>query len=412
MHRSMKLPGKITVVIFSTVLTLSLVIGALLGQERSSQEPYRPLAVLSEVLSRIESDYVEDPDLTRVTEGALHGLLESLDPYSSYLTPEEYREYQGREQGDASIGAVLSKRFGFVSIVAVLPNSPVQKAGLRPGDMIESVNQQSTREMSLAEVNSILGGPEGSPVEIAVVRERAADPKLFQLERTVTVLPDVVGRIVSPGIGYLRMEAFPEGASGQIITLIQELRESGAEKFVLDLRDNASGEIEEAIGTANLFLKRGLISYLSGQQYPRRSFLADPNKAFSEEPLVVLVNQFSGGGAEVLAAAIMDNRRGDVVGEKTYGIGAIQKLIPMDDGSALILSIAKYFTPAGKEIQGNGITPNVLVDEEREFVSLSGEGEEPAEGEEPPAPQQPREDAPFKRGIELLNAIESQPEAA
>ncbi|MCZ6752725.1 MAG: S41 family peptidase, partial [Acidobacteria bacterium] len=231
-------------------------------------------------------------------------------------------------------------------------------------------------------------------------------------ERTVTVLPDVVGRIVSPGIGYLRVEAFPEGAPEQIAILIQELRESGAEKFVLDLRDNASGEIEEAIGTANLFLKRGLISYLSGQQYPRRSFIADPNKSFSEEPLVVLVNQFSGGGAEVLAAAIMDNRRGDVVGEKTYGIGAIQKLIPMDDGSALILSIAKYFTPAGKEIQGNGITPNVLVDEEREFVSLSGEGEEPAEGEEPPAPQQPREDAPFKRGIELLNAIESQLEAA
>ena len=404
----MKVPGKIIVVLFSTVLTISLVIGALLGQERSSQEPYLPLAVLSEVLSRIESDYVEDPDLTRVTEGALHGLLASLDPYSSYLTPEEYREYQSSSQGEASIGAVLSKRFDFASIVTVLPNSPVQKVGLRSGDMIESVNRRSTREMSLAELNSMLAGPEGSTVEIAVVRERAADPKLFQLQRVVTVLPDVTGRIVSPGIGYLRMEAFPKGAPEQVAARIQELRENGAGKFVLDLRDNASGEIEEAIATANLFLTRGLISYLSGQQYPRRSFIADPDKAVSEEPLVVLVNRFTGGGAEVLAAAVMDNRRGDVVGEKTYGIGAIQKLIPMDDGSALILSIAKYFTPAGQEIQNNGITPSVPVAEEREFISLSGEEEELPE----PQSRQPRVDAPFQRAIELLNAIESQPQAA
>ena len=404
----MKVPVKVAVVLFSTVLTISLVIGALLGQERSSQEPYLPLAVLSEVLSRIESDYVEDPDLTRVTEGALHGLLASLDPYSSYLTPAEYREYQSNSQGEASIGAVLSKRFDFASIVTVLPNSPVQKVGLRSGDMIESVNRRSTREMSLAELNSMLAGPEGSTVEIAVVRERAADPKLFQLQRVVTVLPDVTGRIVSPGIGYLRMEAFPKGAPEQVAARIQELRENGAGKFVLDLRDNASGEIEEAIATANLFLTRGLISYLSGQQYPRRSFIADPGKAVSEEPLVVLVNQFTGGGAEVLAAAVMDNRRGDVVGEKTYGIGAIQKLIPMDDGSALILSIAKYFTPAGQEIQNNGITPSVPVAEEREFISLSGEEEELPE----PQSSQPRVDAPFQRAIELLNAIESQPQAA
>ncbi len=404
----MKVPGKFIVVLFSTVLAISLVIGALLGQEQSSQEPYLPLAVLSEVLSRIESDYVEDPDLTRVTEGALRGLLASLDPYSSYLTPEEYREYQGSSQGEASIGAVISKRFDFASIVTVLPNSPVQKAGLLAGDMIESVNRRSTREMSLAELNSMLAGPEGSTVEIAVVRERAADPKLFQLQRVVTVLPDVTGRIVSPGIGYLRMEAFPKGASEQVAARIQELRQSGADKFVLDLRDNASGEIEEAIATANLFLKRGLISYLSGQQYPRRSFIADPDKAISEEPLVVLVNQFTGGGAEILSAAVMDNRRGEVVGEKTYGIGAIQELILMDDGSALILSIAKYFSPSGKEIQNNGITPSVPVAEEREFISLSGE-----EGELPePQTSQPREDAPFKRAIELLNAVESQPQAA
>ena len=401
----MRRRGKIVIVSFSTILALLLLMGAVLGQEKGSKEPYSQLGVLSEVLSRIQTDYVEEPNFTKVTDGALHGLLESLDPYSSYLTAEEYKAYQSRHNSEASVGAVVSKRFGYVSIVALSPDGPAKKAGLQSGDIIESIDGQSTREMSLAEVVYRLEGAPNSSVALAVVRERASEPKAIDLKRAIIPQVDVTGRMMASGIGYLRVESFPKGESQKIVDRIQELRKNGAQKFVLDLRDNASGEIEEGIATANLFLNKGLITYLSGQQYPRKSFLADAAKAISQEPLVVLVNQATGGAAEVVAAAILDNHRGDVVGERTFGIGSVQKVIPLDDGSALILSIAKYFTPTGKEIQENGVVPSVPVEQQRDFVPL-------AEGSAPPAPKEPSEDAPLKRAIELLARDQGQRKAA
>jgi carboxyl-terminal processing protease len=396
---------KIVLVCFSTALTLFLVVGAILGQEKGPKEPYPQLAVLSEVLSRIQTDYVEDPNFSKVTSGALHGLVEALDPYSCYLTPDEYKEYQ-KKHDDASIGVVVSKRLGFVSLVSVLPNSPAQKAGLQAGDVIESIDGHSTREMPLAQVVYRMEGAPGSVLALAIVRERAAEPKSIDLRRAFVVPPDASGRMMETGIGYLRVESFPKGETQKIATRLQELRKGGAKKFVLDLRDNAFGESDEGISTANLFLSKGLIGYLSGQQFPRKSFLADSSKAIAEEPLVVLVNQSTGGAAEIVASAILDNHRGEVVGERTYGIGSLQKTIPLDDGSALILSIAKYFTPSGKQIQEGGITPSVVVDEEREFVPLGGGSAAP------PEPKKPSEDAPLKRAIQLLVAQVSQPVAA
>ena len=396
---------KLAVVSFSTVLALVLLIGVLLGQEGGSPEPYRPLSVLSEVLARIQSDYVEDANFNRVTEGALHGLLESLDPYSSYLSPQEYQEYQRRSRGEASVGLVVSKRFGFVSIITTLPGGPGERAGLQSGDVIESIEGQTSREMSLVEVNARLEGAAGSTVTLAVVRERAGEPKPFQLRREVVPIPDVTGRIIAPGIGYLRVQALPKGASQKITARIQELRRGGASKFVLDLRDNATGEMEEGVATANLFLRRGLIGYLTGQQHARESFTAEAAKAVADEPLAVLVNNPTGGAAELVAAAILDNHRGDVIGERTFGIGSVQKTIALDDGSALLLTVAKYYSPSGKPIQETGVTPNVVVEEDRELVPLPEPGQAPA-------PRAPREDAPLKRAIEVLSQPQAQPQAA
>ncbi len=397
--------GKIIVVAFSTVLTLVLLIGALLGQVRDSQEPYQPLAVLSEVLSRIQTDYVEDPNFSKVTEGALHGLLESLDSYSSYLTPEEYKEYQKGPQGEASIGAVVSKKYGSARIVSLLPGGPAERAGLEPFDSIELIDGHSTREMSYAEVLDRLEGPAGSTVTVAVVREQAQEPLPIPLQREAGRTAEIDARAVEAGIGYLRVAAFPKGEADRIAGKIRDLRQHGATKFVLDLRDNAMGEMEEGVATANLFLRRGLIAYLEGQQYPRQSFTAEANKAVSDEPLVVLVDESTGGPAEIVAAAIQDNHRGEVVGVPTFGIGSIQKVIPLDDGSALILSIAKYFSPAGKEIQDDGVTPDVVVRQEREFVSLQNR-------QQPPESSQPKSDTQLQRAIELLKSADRTPKAA
>ncbi|MBI4442367.1 MAG: S41 family peptidase [Acidobacteria bacterium] len=403
----MRLRWKVTIVSFSTALTLLLLIGVLLGQEKTSGDPYRPLSVFSEVLSRIQSDYVEEPNFSNVTEGALHGMLESLDPHSSYLSPQEFQEYQKRHDQQAGIGVIVSKRLGYVSVITVLPNSPAEKEGLLAGDILESIDGRSTREISLAEVSWLLEGAPGSKIRFSVVRERAAEPKPMEITRQPIHLPAVTGQALEAGIGYIRAQVFSKGTTEKIADQIRQLRNRGAGKFILDLRNNAYGDLEEGIATANLFLRQGLISYLEGQEVPRKSFLAEEGKAVSAEPLAVLVNASSGGAAEIVASAILENKRGEVVGERTFGIGSVQKVFPLDDGSALILSVAKYFTPVGKAIPDNGVVPSVAVEEEREFVSLGGEETEP-----PPETQKPREDAPLKRAIELLTAAAELPQAA
>lgn len=404
----MKERGRILIVTISTCLMLLVLIGALLGQDKGSQEPYAPLAVLSEVLSRIQTDYVEDPSFSKVTEGALHGLLESLDPFSSYLSPEEYREYQKGGRGEASIGAVVFKRGGLAGIVTTLPGGAAQAAGLSAGDIIESIEGVSTQDLSYAEVVSHLEGPVGSTVKITVVRERAQDPQPFELKRQILSPPEIETRILQPGIGYMKVLTLPKGEAKKIAGKINDLRRKGAEKLILDLRDNAMGDLPEGVATANLFIRRGLISYVEGQQYPRQSFTAEESKFVSDEPLEVLVNESTAGAAELVAAAIIDNHRGDVVGARTFGMGSIQKTIRLDDGSALILSVAKYYSPAGKQIQESGVTPTEMVLQDRELFPLEGERGE----EEAPQPTLPREDEPLKRAIELLKAQNPLPQAA
>lgn len=393
---------KVGVVLFSTLLVILMLIGGLLGKSTASDGPYRQLAVYSEVLSRIRSDYVEEPDLKSVTVGALHGLLESLDPFSSYLSPEQYARYQKRKtQGNADLGLVLSKRFGYVAIISATPGEPAARGGLQSGDIIEAIDGDSTREMSLEEVKTVLAGKPGSSVTLSVVRVRRGEPQKMVLKREVVATPPVTRRMVEAGIGYLNIDGFPQGRAREIAAHAQQLLNAGAERLVLDVRGAAEGEISEGIAAANLFIDHGLITYLQGQKYPRQNFPADPALAAVRVPMVVLVNRATAGAGEVFASAILENGRGDVVGEKTYGVGSVQKLIPLDDGSALLLSVAKYYTPGGKAIQDTGVTPNVAVtDTEPEEVAALPEEQQP---EPPPAqPQAPREDSILKKGIEVL----------
>lgn len=413
----MKERGRILIVSFSTCLALLVLMGAVLGQNKDSDQAYQPLAVLSEVLSRIQTDYVEEPSFPAVTEGALHGLVESLDPYSSYLSPEEYKRYQEGPPGKASIGAVLYKRGGLAGtgIVTVVPGGPAAKVGLVPGDTVEAIDGKSTQEMSYEEVLSSLEGPPGSEVTLTMVRQISSDPKPMVLKREIIHLPGIESRILEPGIGYLKVLALPKGESQKIAAKIQELHRDGAQKLILDLRDDAIGDLDEGVATANLFIRRGLLSYVEGQQYPRKSFVAEEGKFVSDEPLEVLVNQSTGGAAEIVAAAIIDNHRGDVVGSRTFGMASIQKTIPLEDGSALILSVAKYYSPSGKEIQDGGVSPTEVVMQDRPVVPLEGEegeGEEAAPETTEAQPEKPQEDKPLNRAIELLKAQEAVPQAA
>jgi carboxyl-terminal processing protease len=354
---------KVGVLASSLAVLLFTFVGSFVHVRASSNDgAYRQLSVYSEVLSRIRGDYVEEPNIPGVTEGALHGLLESLDANSSYLSATEYKRYKAmRPEGKADIGATVSKRFGYADVIAVIPGGPADKAGIENADILESIEGKTTHDMSLAEIRTSLLGEVGTTVTVSVVRPRKAEPTKIVITRDMVTIPPVADKMMADNVGYVKVDSFPQGESEDIAGKIRELQKQGAKKLVLDLRNSAGGEESEGIATANLFLDHGTITYLQGQKYPRQAFNADPAKDVTKLPVAVLVNRSTAGPAEIVAAAILENARGDVVGDKTFGDGSVQKVIEMRDGAGLILSVAKYYSPGGKAIQDAAVTPNVLI---------------------------------------------------
>src|ERR1700757_5175983 len=385
----MSMKTKAAIVVSSTAVLLFMVVGGLDGVRASSNDgSYRQLQVYSEVLSRVRSEYVEESNIPKVTDGALHGLLESLDSNSSYLTADAYKAFKAHKaEGKADIGAVISKRFGYAAVVAVLPGSPAEKAGIEATDIFESIEGRSTREMSLPEIRNMITGAPGSTLNVQVVRARKAEPQKVVITRDVVGLPPVTEKMMNDGIGYVKVEALTKGKAQEVASKIKSLEKSGAKKILLDLRYCAEGDENEGIAAANLFLNHGTITYLQGQKYPRQAFNADPTKAITSLPVAVLVNRGTSGAAEIIAGAILENARGDIVGDKTFGDGSVQKTLELPDGGALILSIAKYYSPSGKAIQDAAITPNVQVaDAVDDAVSPDDDGgaAAPSDNEEKP----------------------------
>jgi carboxyl-terminal processing protease len=396
---------KAVLLVFSVVVVAFTVIGGLRVSAASNDGAYRQLGVFSEVLSRIRTEYVEEPNIPQVTDGALHGLLESLDANSSYLSPEEYKEYKAHGgEAKGQIGATVSKRFGYAAIVSVLPGSAADKAGITSGDILEAIEGKSTREMSLAEIQNMLSGQVGSNVNVSIVRARRAEPLKVVITRDTVKFPPVSEKMLSDNIGYIKVDAMPKGKSQELASRIKAAQDQGAKKLILDLRDSSDGDISEGVTVANLFLDHGTITYLQGQKFPRETYTADSKKAVTNLPLVVLVNRGTGGPAEIVAGAILENARGDVVGDKTFGLGSIQKLIPIPDGSALILSVAKYYTPNGKAIQDNAITPNITVaDNSDDFVLPDDEDDSAQPNDEPQKKAKTLEnDQQLQRAIQVL----------
>lgn len=399
---------KASVLVLSAAVLLFMVIGNLDAVRASNNDgAYRQLQVYSEVLSRVRSEYVEEPNIPDVTKGALHGLLESLDADSSYLTPAQYKLYKDHlAGGKADIGAAISKRFGYAAVVSVIPGGPADKVGLQDTDILEAIESKSTREMSVAEIRDLLEGPPGSNVTVSVVRARRAEPEKMVITREAVAIPPVTDKLVSDGIAQIRVDTLTKGKSQEIANKIKAVEKDGAKKLILDLRDCAQGDEAEGIATANLFLNHGTITYLQGQKFPRQTFNADPSKAITNLPLVVLVNRGSAGAAEIVASSILENARGDVVGDKTFGEGSVQKVIELPEGSALILSVAKYYSPSGKAIQDTAVTPNVMVAdaEDDSIVPDEDENATPADETKKPAVQQ---DDQLQKAIEVLKARSS-----
>jgi carboxyl-terminal processing protease len=400
---------KLLVLTSSTVLVILLLIGSVLGKSSTPDGPYRHLAVYTEVLSRIKSEYVEEPDMKSVTLGALNGLLESVDPFASYLNADQYKEYvKNKDARKADIGLLLSKKFGYLGVVDVVPGSPAAKAGLGTGDMVESINSIATRDMPLAYAELLLRGDAGSTVELSVVRvRRSTEPQTTKLTRSNITYPPVASKMLQADVGYIRPDTLGASKVKEIASAVHQLQKDGAKRLVLDLRNSGVGTPEDGIAAANLFLDKGLITYLQGQKVARRDFEADASKTVSRIPMVVITNRGTANAAEVLAGALLDNKRAEVVGERTYGDAAMRKPVSMEDGSAIILSVAKFYSPSGKAIQDVGVTPGTVIAEPESQVEVDENGEPLAP--EANEPQRKQEDDPLlKKAIEIVTGQASQ----
>ena len=395
---------KYIVVSASTCLTLLLLIGSVLGQSASTDDTYKHIGVFTDVVSRIKSEYVEEPDMKSVTLGALNGMLEAIDPFASYLNAEQYKEYlQNKDVKRGDIGLILSKKSGYVGVVGVVPNSPAAKAGLSTLDMIESIKGIATRDMPLAYASMLMQGEPGTTIELSVWRTRRPEPQTVKLTRAMLTLPPVDSKMLADQVGYIDINALSPEHVKEVAAAVQSLEKQGARKLMVDVRDCAMGSPEDGIALANLFVKQGRITYLVGQRVARQNFDADPSKAITSLPLVVLANRGTAGGAEILATAVKDNKRGEVVGERTYGDAAMLKAISMDDGGAIILSVAKYYGADGKAIQDTGVVPGTVVQAADSQVDYDDNGEPIVDTDQPPQKQKKLEDDPIvKKGLEIL----------
>lgn len=340
---------------------------------------YKQMGVYEEVLQKIQADYVTVPNLHEVTTGALHGLLDSLDSDSAYLTPTEYKEYLAhKNDGKAQVGLIVSERGGYSTVVSVVPGSPASKDDIRDGDVILSINGKSTYEMSVAMVRLLLQGKPGTEVHFQLIRPQRVAPYKITLIRAIETPPPMkVVEYAKSSILYIRPYALTANRVSQIIARLKKMKQNGNTKVLLDLRDVAQGPEQEGVRLANAFISSGTLASLHGQKIETKVFTAKRANFVTAAPLAVLVNHGTSGAAEIVAGAVLDRKRGDVVGDVTFGEGALVKTIPLPDGAALILTVGKYETPSGTKIEDSAITPNYIVNESINHY-LAEEGELPS----------------------------------
>jgi carboxyl-terminal processing protease len=390
--------GKKIVLGVSVLVVAYVATGYMLGRS-SDDKAYRALTVYSEVLERIQSQYVDDPNMHAVTNGALHGLLDSLDPQSAYLSPLEYKDFKEKSASSPAgeSGLALTRRFGYIGVIGVLPGSPAANVGLRAGDILEKIAGFTTGQMAIDQAQLLLKGGPGNTVPLSVIRRGKAEPQEMTVTLAKLTLPKLAEDKLSGDIAYLRVPLFNAGMSKQIREKLVQFQHNGAKKLILDLRDCSIGDDQEGIQTAQLFLSSGTIATLKGQTVTPVVSSADPSKVVWTQPVTVLIGNGTAGPAEILAAAIADNKRGDTVGERTYGTASQQKLIEMDDGAALILTVASYYTPGNKNIPTEGVGPTVEVHPSIDDLIAQADLSQPAA-----VPSSSPDDPVVKKAIEIL----------
>jgi carboxyl-terminal processing protease len=367
-------------------------LGHVLGRT-TENKAYKSLVVYSEVLQKIQQDYVDEPNMHLVEAGSLHGLLESLDSESSYFTPREYAEYKQKLANSATgeTGLNLSKRFGYIIVTSVIPDSSADKAGIRSGDIFESVAGFTTREMSVGQAKNLLAGQPGTSVKVGVIRRGRTQPDEVDLSREKLPAAKLqVQRIDNETIA-IRFPTLDAGRADEVRAKLQEFSKQGVTKVILDLRECGRGSIPEALSIARLFVPSGNLTSLRGQTVPEQVFAADPSKVVWKGPVSILMDGTTTGPAEILAASIANTKRGDLVGDRTFGLASEQKLITLDDGSAIILTVANYYNADGKAILEEGVAPTEVV----HSAAAADDGEDGGDDSTPATSSTPQKEPPL-----------------
>jgi carboxyl-terminal processing protease len=399
--------ARVVILAVSVVIFGWVGLGHVLGRT-ANDKAYKSLVVYSEVLQKIQQDYVDEPNMHLVEAGSLHGLLESLDSESSYLTPREYTEYKQKAAtaNTGETGLNLSKRFGYIIVTSVLPDSPADKAGLHSGDIFESVGGFTTREMSVGQAQNLLAGPVGTGVKVGVIRRGKTDPDEIDLVRAKPAPSKLVVQRIDNETTAFRFPSIETGRAEEVRNRLQEASKQGVTKVILDLRECGRGSVPEAISIARLFVPAGTLTSLKGQTVPEQVFAADAAKVVWKGPVSILMDGTTTGAAEVLAASLANTKRGDLVGDRTFGLASEQKLITMDDGAALILTVANYYNADGKPILEEGVTPTEVVRASAAAADDGDDGEDSSTSNQKEPPLGPRplssDDLILRKALELL----------
>src|SRR5437588_945698 len=415
----MSFKSKFLMIVLSASLAMYSIAGAWLATraQQPANDPNAQQKIFESVLQHIQNDYVDEPNMEKVRAGALRGLAYGLDPYSTYLTSEQVKQYRaGGKSNQAGIGAELSQASSFLYVVAPVKGSPADQAGVRAGDVIKYINGKATRDMSLYDARQLLNGASGTEVKLRILRA-GARPLTLSVKRGTFRAPAAEAHMDQGRIGILRINSLDNGEAADAKARLQDLMKQGAQKIVIDLRSVAGGEIQEGVTVANYFVRDGSIAKTIGrEQKVLKTFDADPKVVLFNGPAVVLIDAGTAGAAEVVASAFIENKRGDVVGEKSFGAGAEQELFTLRDGDGLLLTTIKWASGSGKSFLGedrthSGIAPTVEVKKLENIDTgdgedLTGNEEEKPNQTKPSAPSQPVVPKPQLEDIQLKKAIE------
>jgi carboxyl-terminal processing protease len=419
----MSFRGRVWVLLISGVIGTYALIGSMpmVGKmlTTEAQQPVNDagaqLRIVESVLQHIQNDYVDDPNMEKVRLGALRGLAGGLDPYSSFLTADQVKEYQNKGNTKTGIGAEFSQVSGYLYVIAVVKGSPADVAGLKSGDVIEYIDGKASRDISLYDARGLVSGQPGSQVALRVLRS-GEKPQIIKVTRGSYKVPNVESRVEAGKIGVIKVYSLEGGESVDIRTQLQNFQKQGIQKVVLDLRGVAAGTLDEGVAVANLFIKDGNLATVVGRENKvTRSFAADPSKFVFSGDVAVLTDLGTAGASEIVAAAILDRKRGDVVGERSFGAGTDQQLFTLRSGEGLLLTTAKWGSPSGVPFLGDdrntmGVKPSVEVKrpdtpEPLEVEQLVDQQNQEPQTNATPAPK-PEAKKPAAEDIQLKKALE------